>query len=303
MPSMSKTFGPSDFKTEPRDLNNLTATDAIRLHYFETFNYEAWLRANQEAVRLGIIPRDKKLPEAGVLLKGTPEGKRTAALSVASGPFSYAREFRDNEGIPGISTKDTFKGGIGPFSGFFSQEENPRDQNLRRQQYGAEAAFGPIKFFGRKSTEDRKVVPPKYQKYFQNPDVSKTNREFGAEASWPLGRGKFSSAVTRYLQGEKIPHLKSEFQQVPHGRPEFQDPNRTKFNIGYTRKTPGGNLNISAWLDHIRKEGTGKGLEGFLNLPVGGARLSAAGFWRNPYGGGSDAGGRLGVTIPLGGTR
>ena len=285
------------------DLGDLTAAEFL---LFSSPSYQARLRAELDpdaSARgsLTLAPQTQGLPQADLAVERMADDTRTGTLSVGSDNLRYSRVATERPQNQGTVVRDTFEGGIGPFSGFFMKETDPKDQDRRTSRFGGSANIGPVTLYGEREDTRRTVVPEERRRFFTNPDVDFDRRVFGVRGSVPMGQGTLSADLSRQYSGSRQP----QFFLQPQ-RPGQRNPNVTELRGGYEGRVGPGILGLTGRFADIRGMGTDKeaGLSYNVDDPFGlGGRLTAQGTYKNPYGGQSEAGGGLRYTIPLGGRR
>ena len=284
------------------DLGDLTAAEFL---LFSSPSYQANLRAEfkPEEVRgsLTLVPQTRGLPQADIAVERMPDDTRTGTLAVGSDNLRYSRVATERPQNQGTVVRDTFEGGIGPFSGFFMKETDPMDFDRRTRKVGGSASAGPLTVYGEREDTTRTVVPEENRRFYTNPDVDFDKRVFGVRGSVPMGQGTLSADLSRQLSGVKVP----QFFLQPQ-RPGQRNPNVTELRGGYEGRVGPGILGLTGRFADIRGMGTDKeaGLSYNVDDPFGlGGRFTAQGTYKNPYGGRSTAQGTMRYTIPLGGRR
>ena len=272
--------------TKPTDLTQLTASEwLMRI----SDDYNATFRGNMKdgVVEAGaaLVPRNQSLPEVAVAGSLDPNGRKEASLSVGSDALRYSRQYEDGgDGSGGLTTRDTFEGGMGPVRGFYQKSSQPGNQATA---FGGQLKMGPLSLYANRSQSSQDFVNPLYKKYFVNPRTDNKTDQIGANLRVPVGSGTLTGGVGRQYQTNQSPQNINQAS-----RPTAQSPNVTNYNLMYEGKFGPGQLNVGGNLTDVRGVGMEPSVRGSYDYPNPfglGGNFSATGSLVKPIAGNTAA--------------
>ena len=252
---------------------------------------------------LSLVPERRGLPVFSAEATKTPDGGSTASFGVRHEdiPVRYSREYRNGDMS---STRDIVQGGLGPFSGFYSELKGGGEKDLVEKAFGASAQVGPLSFFGEQSDASWEGRDPQtgrllrnmaYAKDLENTRTDERNRKIRAEIEVLFGKGVAGLEVAR----EYMSWLPPNWMGQP--RPTVSAPHTTNLGAHWQGPLGPGRLGLQGDVTSERGWGTSSnlGADYVIEDPLGlGGRFNAYAGWGNPYGGPSNwqAGVRYGLT-------
>ena len=229
---------------------------------------------------LTFASRDDSLPSARLSAEGGVNQRPSATLSVGNQLLNFESRFED---VPPQQGGDVFtstlSGKAGPFRAFYSEIDQPGNQDLEQTNIGGSWNVGPVQFYGQRN-QSSQFVDPRHARFFQNPRFGQQTNTFGARGSLPLGPGTLSGDISRQFETHRFPqHISQE------SRPMAQAPNVTNYRLGWEGPVGPGRFGLQGTLRDVRNVGMEPSVGGSYTIqdPLGlGGRFSATGSYVNP---------------------
>jgi len=254
-------------------------------------------------VGAAFVPMDSSNLEFSARGSAGVDRPNIGSVSVGNDMFNLSRRLEDAKvARGGMTTTDTGGLNLGDLIRmYYQQSSQPGNRDLKKESFGADVDFGPVKLYANRNTSSQEGVSEENAPYYGNTRFDNEKDNVGFNFRLPVGSeedgGAFTGGVGRTYETQKGPQ-----QLRQETRPMDRPPNITRFRGGYEGKLGTGILSVDGNLIDVRGIGTESSLGGSytVNDLFGfGGKLSAEGFYKNPMGGKRSVGGGFKYKVNL----